>query len=192
VSRTDRLALAALMTVLLIAPGCASPKLTGETTSKTLPLKPVSTVSMNEGTLRIRQGSPTSLLVRTDKSLTRYLVVHQDDGTLELGVPDDADLRSYIFAPMPQGGRIEFVLTTDSLDTIHLGGGEVIIDGFEADSLLLDANMGKASISDIDVDEWRCVMVGGPADVTVSGLAGLKSSTNSAGGRYDDSGLVER
>ena len=58
--------------------------------------------------------------------------------------------------------------------------------------MLLDANLGSASIANIDVDEWRCEMVGGVADVKVSGVAGLSSSTNSSGSHYDDSELRDR
>jgi hypothetical protein len=66
------------------------------------------------------------------------------------------------------------------------------VDGFTTDSLLLDANSGRANIANINVDEWRCEMVGGVANVTVSGVAGLSSSTNSSASRYDDSGLLLR
>jgi hypothetical protein len=104
-------------------------------------------------------------------------------------VPDDSDIRSYILPPMPRGAPIEFVLTTDSLSAIHLGDGEVLVDGFRTPSLLLDANLGTATLTDLDVGEWRCEMVGGVATVTVSGVAGLSSHTNSSGSHYDDSRL---
>jgi hypothetical protein len=193
VGYASTLSLASLgVALLLFSSACSAPKLTGETVSKEMALKPVSTVSMNGGTLRIRQGSPTRVIVRTDKAVERYLVTRQKGGVLELGVPDDSDIRAYVLPPMPQGSPIEFILTTDSLDTIRLGDGEVFVDGLKTNSLLLDANLGRASIANIDVGEWRCEMVGGVADVTVSGVAGLKSSTNSSGSHYDDSALRNR
>jgi len=176
--------------VLVLTSACSTPRLTGQIVSHDVALKPVTTVSINDGALRIVQGSPTRLTVRSDKAVTKYLVTRQKDGVLELGVPDDSDIRSYVFPRMPADSPIEFTLTTDSVDTIHLGGGSLLMDGFKTDSLLLDANLGTAKVVDIDVDEWRCVMVGGVSDVTVSGVARLKSSTNSAGARYDDSGLL--
>ena len=177
---------------LMLSSACSAPKLTGQIVSDDTALKPVTKVSINDGTLRIVQGSPTRLTVRTDRAVKKYLVTRQKDGDLELGLPDDSDVRAYIFPRMPKDAPIEFILTTDSLDTIHLGGGTLLIDGFKTDSLLLDANLGTATLANIDVDEWRCVMVGGVADVTVAGVAGLKSSTNSVGAHYDDSGLLDR
>ncbi len=155
-------------------------------------LNPVTKVSINDGTLRIVQGSPTRLTVRTDRAVKKYLVTRQKDGALELGVPDDSDIRSYVLPRMPKDPPIEFILTTDSLDKIHLGGGTLLVDGFKTDSLLLDANLGTATVADIDVEEWRCEMVGGVSTVTVSGVAGLSSHTNSSGSHYDDSGLRAR
>ena len=85
--------------VLILTTACATPTLTGNTVTKEVALKPVTTVSINDGTLRIRQGTPTSLTVRTDKAVERYLVTRQKDGALELGVPDNSDIRSYALRP---------------------------------------------------------------------------------------------
>jgi hypothetical protein len=185
------LASVGIVTIIVLS-ACSAPKLTGQSVSRTVALKPVSTVGVNGGTLRIRQGSPTSLVVHTDKAVDRYLVVRQKGGDLQLGVPDDSDLRSYVLPPMPADSPIEFILTTDSLEMIRLGDGEVFVDGFKTHSLLLNANLGRARIANIDVDEWRCEMVGGVADVAVSGVARLSSVTNSSGSHYDESGLRDR
>jgi hypothetical protein len=179
-------------TALLLLSACASPKLSGEIVSKDVTLQAVKTVRINGGSLRIRQGSPTSLTVRTDRAVQRYVVARQKDGVLELGVPDDSDVRAYVLPAMPKNSPLEFELTTDSLGTIDLGDGTVTVDGFKARSLLLNANLGRAAISHIDVDEWRCEMVGGVAEVTVSGIARTSSHTNSSGSHYDDRGLRSR
>jgi hypothetical protein len=132
------------------------------------------------------------VLVRTDRAVDRYLVIRQKGGDLQLGVPDDSDIRSYVLPPMPTNAPIDFVLTTDTLGKIQLGDGEVVVDGYKTPSLLLNANLGRARVANIDVDEWRCEMVGGVADVTVSGIARLSSATNSSGSHYDDTGLRNR
>lgn len=156
---------------------------------RTIPLRPVREVRINGGALEIRQGAQSSLTVRAGESAKRYVVAKQDGDVVELGVPDDSNIRSYMLPPVPPDARIEFVLTTPSLQTIRMGDGEVRVNGFVTDRLLLDANLGRAVVAGIDVDEWRCEMVGGVADVTVSGVAGSTSHTNSSGSRYDDSGL---
>ena len=168
---------------------CTAAKPTEGSVVKTIPLRPVREVRINGGILRVRQGTPGSLTVRADNSAKRYVVAKQDGDVLELGVPDDSDIRSYVLPALPPDPQIEFVLTSPSLETIRMGDGEVRVDGFTTKRLLLDANLGQAVLTGLDVDEWRCEMVGGVADVTVTGVAGFSSHTNSSGSHYDDSGL---
>jgi hypothetical protein len=175
--------------IFLPTTSCGSPKLTGTSSTKTVALGPVTQVHINYGTLRIRQGTPSSLTIRADKSVMRYVVARHKGSALDLGVPDDADIRSYVLPPMPKDAPVEFVLTTDSLKAIDMGDGAVLVDGYTAPTLTLNANLGRADIAGINVNEWRCTMNGGVTDVVVSGVAKLPSSSNSSGSHYDDSGL---
>jgi hypothetical protein len=183
---------ALLLVVALATTGCSSPRLTGKTVTREVSLRPVTEVDINGGALHIRRGSPTSLVVRSDRAVARYVVARQRDGVLFLGIPDDADIRSYVYPPMPKGAPPEFELTTDSLNRIELGDGVVVANGLKTDRLLLRANLGTATLNNIDVRDFRCEMVGGVANVVVSGVADTSSHTNSSGSNYDDSRLKLR